>query len=97
MIGPLNGIGVGAGITPDAVELIQYELTADVKPAIQTEAGPGTAQIGSNADCSVVGTATTGPTWNSVCKLDQAVWIAVVRFITKIDGAGTGALIAACN
>ena len=61
VIGPENGIGVGAGITPDAVEDIQYELTALVKPAIQTLAGPGTAQIGSRADCKVVGTATTGP------------------------------------
>ena len=50
VIGPENGIGVGAGITPLAVLLIQYELTADVKPAIQTDAGPGTAQIGSSAD-----------------------------------------------
>ena len=50
MTGPENGIGVGAGMTPEQVELIQYELTADVKPAIHTLAGPGTEQIGSRAD-----------------------------------------------
>jgi hypothetical protein len=59
--------------------------------------GDGTAQIPSKGPDRLRGIATTGEIWNSVWRLDHAICIALVRFITKILGAGTGADIAVCS